>query len=198
MASHQKKARRRGAYLAIIDESGLLMAPLVRRTWAPRGRTPVLVQRSGHREKVSVAAALWFSPRRSRLGLFFETLVKGYYNNESSAAFLERLVHRLPGPVIAVWDGNTMHKGDPIEELLQRLGPRLQIEPLPPYAPQLSPVEPLWSWLKYSQLNNFAPQNAHQLNEAVTAELSAVRGDQHLLKGFFQASQLTLPRALLS
>jgi len=198
MASHQKKARRQGAYLAIIDESGLLMAPLVRRTWAVRGRTPVLIQRSGHREKVSAAAALWLSPRRNRLGLFFQTLVKGYYSNDSSAAFLEKLVHRLPGPVIAVWDASTMHKGDPIEELLQRLGPRLRIERLPPYAPQLSPVEPLWSWLKYSRLNNFAPQDAYQLDEAVTTELSAIRNDQHLLKGFFHASQLPLPRALLS
>lgn len=198
MAPHQKKARRRGAHLAIIDESGLLMTPLVRRTWAPRGQTPVLVQRSGRREKVSVAAALCWSPRWNRLGLFFQTLVKDYYNNDSSAAFVEMLVKRLHGPVVAVWDGGTMHKGDPIEELLERLGPRLSLERLPPYAPELSPVEPLWSWLKYSRLSNFAPQDAYQLNEAVIAELSAIRGDQHLLKGFFHASLLPLPRALLS
>jgi transposase len=198
MATHQKKARRRGAYLAIIDESGLLMAPLVRRTWAPRGQTPVLVQRSGRRDKVSVAAALWLSPGRNRLGLFFQTLVKDYYNNESSAAFAEMLVKRLHGPVVAVWDGSTMHQGDPIEELLERLGPRLSLERLPPYAPELSPVEPLWSWLKYSRLSNFAPQDTYQLNEAVIAELSAIRGDQYLLKAFFHASQLPLPRALLS
>src|SRR4030042_3489790 len=69
MAPHQKKARRRGAHLVVIDESGLLMAPLVRRTWAVRGQPPVLVQRAGPREKVSVAAALWLSPRRARLGV---------------------------------------------------------------------------------------------------------------------------------
>lgn len=198
MAPHQKKARRRGAHLAIIDESGLLMAPLVRRTWALRGQTPVLVQRSGRRDKVSVAAALWLSPRRNRLGLFFQTLVKDFYNNASAAAFAEGLVQRLQGPVVAVWDGSTMHQGDPIAELLERLGPRLSLERLPPYAPELSPVEPLWSWLKYSRLSNFAPQDTDQLNEAVIAELSAIRGDQHLLQGFFHASQLPLPRALLS
>ena len=51
-----KKARRPGAHLALIDASGLLMAPLVRRTWAPRGQAPRLHQKSGRREKVSVAA----------------------------------------------------------------------------------------------------------------------------------------------
>ena len=68
----------------MIDESGLLMAPLVRRTWAPRGRTPDLVQQGGgHHEKVSVAAALWLSPRRDRLGLYFKTLVNGYFGRNT-------------------------------------------------------------------------------------------------------------------
>src|SRR4030042_2543708 len=116
MAPHQKKPRRRGAQLVVIDESGVLMSPLVRRTWAVRGQTPVLVQRSGHREKVSVAAALWLSPRRDRLGLFFRTLVKDYFDNTTSAMFVEMLVRKLRGPVVAVWDGGTMHKGAPLED----------------------------------------------------------------------------------
>jgi len=56
------------------------MAPLVRRTWAPRGQTPDLDQ-CGTRQKVSVAAALWLSPRRERLGLYFQTLPDGYFDN---------------------------------------------------------------------------------------------------------------------
>jgi len=51
------------------------MAPLVRRTWAPRGQTPELHQKSGRREKVSVAAEMWLSPRRDHLGLFFLRLL---------------------------------------------------------------------------------------------------------------------------
>ena len=79
VATHQKKARRQGAHIALIDESGLLMAPLVRRTWAPRGQTPDLDQ-CGTRQKVSVAATLWLSPRRERLGLYFQTLPDGYWS----------------------------------------------------------------------------------------------------------------------
>ena len=42
-----KKGPAAGRPLALIDESGLLMAPLARRTWAPRGQTPGIVQKSG-------------------------------------------------------------------------------------------------------------------------------------------------------
>jgi transposase len=194
----KEKARRQGASLALIDESGLLMAPLVRRTWAPRGQTPVLVQKSGTREKVSVAAALWVSPRHDRLGLFSGTLVNGYFNNWYSAAFLEALLQELTGRVIVIWDGGTMHKGDPIRQLVDHFADRLCLEKLPPYAPMLNPIEFLWSWLKYSRLNNFAPRDAIQLNERVVAELAAIQKDQGLLESFVHATSLPLRLTLLT
>ena len=58
MATHKKNAWRQGAHLVLIDESGCLMAPLVRRTLAPCGDTPVLKTQGRHREKVSITAAL--------------------------------------------------------------------------------------------------------------------------------------------
>jgi transposase len=181
----------------LIDESGLLMAPLVRRTWALRGQTPRLLQRCAHREKVSVAAALWLSPERDRLGLFFQTLVDAYFNNQRVAAFLRALAGKLAGPVLVLWDGGGLHQGDPIRELL-RQRPDIHLEKLPPYAPMLNPVEPMWSWLKYGKLNNFAPQDARQLNQRILVELAPVRRDQARLRNFFHASDLPLPRTLLS
>ena len=81
------------------------MAPLVRRTWSPRGQTPALAQKGGKREKVSVAGALWLSPRRDRLGLFGRTVVNEYFDPWYSAAFLEALLKELTGRVVVVWDG---------------------------------------------------------------------------------------------
>ena len=54
-----------------LDESGVLMAPLVRRSWAPAGQTPVLYQRGAHHRKVSVIAALCVSPERDQLRFYF-------------------------------------------------------------------------------------------------------------------------------
>ena len=194
----KRKARRQGAHIALIDESGLMMAPLVRRTWAPRGQTPSIVQRGAHRKKVSVAAALWLSPLRDRLGLYFHTLADGYFDNWYVTAFLEAMLHDLSGRFVVVWDGGSMHKGDPIRELECRFADRLSFEPLPPFAPMLNPVEPLWSWLKYSRLNNFAPRDPAELDGRVIAELRAIREDQAFLRKLFHASELPMPLTLLS
>jgi hypothetical protein len=94
-----------------MDESGLLMAPLVRRSWAPKGHPPVIRQKGGFREKVSVAGALWLPPSRDRLGLAYQTMVNGYFTNVEVAEFIGCAVEGLPGPVIAIWDGGSMHKG---------------------------------------------------------------------------------------
>jgi len=182
----------------LIDESGLLMAPLARRTWAPRGQTPEQVQKSGTREKVSIAAAVWLSPRRDRLGLYFHTLANGYFDSWYMAAFLEAMLKDLAGRFIVVWDGGTMHKGDPIRDLVSHFADRLDLERLPPYAPMLNPVEPLWSWLKWGRLNNLGPKDAHELDMRAIAELAKVRDDQSFLRNLYHASDLPLPRALLS
>lgn len=172
------------------------MAPLVRRTWAPRGQTPRLAQKGSSREKVSVAAGLWVSPERDHLGLFSWTLLNAYFDNTCSAAFIEALLEALGGRVIVLWDGGTMHQGDPIRELVRRFTGQLCLEPLPPYAPMLNPVEFAWRWLKYSRLNNFAPRDAKQLNRRVVTELVAIHEDQRLLESFVHAAGLPIRLAL--
>jgi putative transposase len=182
----------------LLDESGLLMAPLLRRSWAPRGQPPPFPQKAGHREKVSVAAALWLPPAWDRLHLAYQTLVNGYFSNVDVAAFLGAAVEGLPYPLLVLWDGGSMHKGGPIRQLVEQAQGRLTLEPLPANAPELMPVEPLWDWLKYGRLCNFAPRDARQLNRAVIRELEAIREDQELLSHFWYLSDLPRPRVLLS
>jgi transposase len=190
----KNKARRKGACLMLLDESGLLMAPLLRRSWALAGHPPSSKYKAKHREKVSVAAAIWLTPGRDRLHLAYQTLVNGYFNTEAVAAFLKGAVVGLADPLVVLWDTGTMHKGEPLRELLGEAKRRLDIEPLPAHAPQLMPVEFLWRWLKYGRLCNFAPLNAEHLNEAVVRELDAIRDNQVLLASFFHQSELPLPR----
>jgi putative transposase len=135
---------------------------------------------------------------RDRRHLAYQTRVNGSFTHGEVAEFLGCAVEGLPGPVIAVWDGGTMHKGDPIRELVDQSRGQLDIEPLPAHAPELMPVEPLGSWLKYGRLCNFAPRDAHHWNEAVVRERKAIGDNQGLLSSFFHDSDLPLPRALIT
>src|SRR4029078_1159289 len=105
MAAHQKKARRRGANLLLMDESGLLMAPLVRRSRARRAPPPVIRQKGGFREKVSVAEALWLPPSRDRLGLAYQTMVNGYFTNVGVAEVIRWAAEGLPRAGARLWGG---------------------------------------------------------------------------------------------
>ncbi len=171
------------------------MAPLLRRSQAARGQTPVIEQPGGHRDKVSAIAALSLSPVRQHLGLYFRTYPYGHVTAPAAADFLEELLKHLRGKVIVVWDRGPIHKGPALRRLLERF-PRLSIESLPPYAPDLNPVEQLWNHLKYDQLANFVPSGVLHLNCLVEAMLEVAGEDQQRLRSFYEASELPFPEPM--
>jgi len=57
LAGGKKNARRQRAWLVFEDESGVSQQPVVRRTWAPRGQTPVLIHMGGSWQRLSVVGA---------------------------------------------------------------------------------------------------------------------------------------------
>jgi transposase len=189
LAAHQKKARDEGAHLVLIDESGFFLNPLVRRTWAPRGRTPVLTCFGRHRDKVSTVAAISTAPHRRRLGLYWSTDPKHYIDGAAVVGFLRGLLRHLRGKVIVVWDGGGNHKGPAIRELLSRF-PRLHLERLPAYAPDLNPVEMIWSYLKYGRMANFVPRHVRHLDEVVRGHLSGLRAQPGLIRSLWKRSKL--------
>lgn len=189
LSAHSKRARELRAHLVLIDESGMLLAPLVRRTLAPRGQTPIIKQKGSNREKISLMAAICLSPRKGRLSLHYRTYPKKYINNELAAEFLRDLLRHLRGHVIVIWDGGAMHKGPPIRELLRRF-PRLELRALPPYAPELNPVEHLWNHLKYHQFVNYVPPDLDTLHREVKRHLDRICRDPARLRSFLNASKL--------
>jgi transposase len=180
--------------LLLLDESGLLLAPLVRRSLAPKGQPAVLEHQAKHRQKVSLIAALTISPKRQHLGLYFSSLINDSFDQDAVAWFLRQVLRHLKGPVIVVWDRGTMHRGPEIRQLLQD-HPRLSLEDLPPYAPELNPVEQIWTHLKWNRLCNFAPQDTADLETRVFTELQGWRTSQLQLRTFWNASDLPWPEA---
>src|SRR5262249_25965201 len=67
------EARSRNAHLAFVDETGFMLSPLVRRTFAPRGKTPVNRVADPH-PRISVIGAITVDPRCKRVGMLYNML----------------------------------------------------------------------------------------------------------------------------
>src|SRR5439155_25159708 len=65
------RAGKRHAYIVFVDESGFMLAPLPRRTWAPRGCTPIIKIPEPHR-RIPVIGAITISPQRRHFSFYFQ------------------------------------------------------------------------------------------------------------------------------
>ncbi len=76
----------------MIDETGLFLNPLVKRSWARIGQTPVIAADGGHRDKVSVIGAVSVSPTNHHLGFYFATEPDGFFTTDKVIEFLKEVL----------------------------------------------------------------------------------------------------------
>jgi transposase len=187
-----RAARARGAYLVFLDESGFMLTPTVRRTWAPRGRTPIL-QCWDRRDRLSAISAITVSPDRGRLNLHFDVLAdNANVHAEDVIGFLGRLRARLGERLTVVWDGSPVHSRSKAVRAYLADHPGIVAETLPAYAPELNPDELVWGWSKYGRLANLAAADTGWLRDHVLSELTDLKGQPHRLNSFIRHTGLTL------
>lgn len=184
-------ARRRGAWICFLDESGVSLQPPVRRTWAPRGRTPAIVCPFNWK-RASLVAATCYRPDGSGAELCFG-LRPGAYNDEALIDFLQELHHHLDGDkVTVVWDGLPSHRSRRMRRFVRSQRHWLVVEQLPAYAPELNPVEALWGNIKGRELAHLLAQTLAEVIAAAKRGLRRVRRRPQLLFAFLRASGLSL------
>jgi transposase len=189
VAPGKKNARRLGAHLVFVDESGFLLIPSVHKTWAPRGQTPIIRHRY-RRDKVSAISGLSVSPVRRRLGLYWRCLLNKNFKHPQVCEFLRHLLRHLRGHVIVLWDRGRIHQGDPIRDVCRQF-PRLHLAHFPAYAPELNPDEAVWGLTK-GRLANGRPDDLDELLAHLTASLSRVARSPALLRACIRQSDLPL------
>jgi transposase len=182
-----REAFRRRAYIAFLDESGFFLTPTVRRTLAPRGKTPVL-DAWDRRDKWSAISCITISPVSGRPGLYFDLLDHNAHG-EDVVAFLKDL-HRRLGPVTVVWDRNQIHSKSKVVKAWLAKHPGVVCEDFPGYVPDLNPDEGVWGWTKYGRLANLAANDKDELWDWVVEELVEVKCRPDLLRGFIRQTGL--------
>jgi transposase len=183
-------ARERNAHLVFLDESGYLLTPTVRRTWAPRGQGAVL-DCWDRRDRLSAISCLTVSPRTSRLNLYFQLLPHNVHG-EDVVTFLRYLKRMVTGPLSVLWDRGPVHKKSKVVQAYLAEHSEIVTEELPTYAPQLNPDELVWSWSKYGRLANLAADNTDDLAERVIDELVYLKQHPELLASFVDKTELKL------
>lgn len=162
-----------------------MLQPLRRRTWAPRGQTPIQYAWDRH-DRFSVLGALSLAPWALRIGVYFQV-----YDHNVRATdvveFVKQLHRQLGRPLILVWDRWSVHRS--ANKQLSTYN-WLEVEYLPPYAPDLNPVEAMWNHTKYTDLANFVPHNADELQTSLTDSLANQRSDAQLKYSFFRYAKL--------
>jgi transposase len=99
---------------------------------------------------------------------FYFRLFPGAIRSPQIILFLTHLLRHIPGRLLIVWDGLAAHRSRAVWEFVRQQRGRLWLEFLPAYAPELNPVEYLWSYWKQHELPNFCPAKFAQLSRRPT------------------------------
>ncbi len=186
-----RDAHRKGAYLVFVDESDFMLAPTIRRTFAPRGKTPVIKVGDPH-ERISVAGAITMSPVQKRLGFLYHLLPDNFnFHGDSIRQFLNEIGYRISSPIILVWDGVSIHSSKPVAQYLEQHR-RISVEEFPAHASELNPVDKVWFYIKYDRLSNYAPITLDELRHRLVQEFISLKRKPNVLAWCIKETRLNL------
>ena len=100
VAANKKGAKRKLTPIVFLDESGFMLQPVRRRTWAPSGQTPLQDAWDLH-DRLSVVGLIGVSPVRHRLSLYFQFLLKNADTGQM-VELLRQLHHHYRRKVIVI------------------------------------------------------------------------------------------------
>jgi transposase len=122
------------------------------------GHTPIL-REWWARDHLSAISAISPAGKRSFHGQ------DDALNAEDVVTFLEHLRREAQGRLVIIWDRSPMHRRHTIQEFLANgAAPRLHLEHLPAYAPELNPDEGVWASWKGVELRNLCCFDAVSAN----------------------------------
>jgi transposase len=141
---------------------------------------------------MSMAAALCYGSQGGGAALAFHRQVDAY-DTDSLIGALGELRRFLGGQkATLLWDGLPAHRSKAMRAWLGRQRRWLVVEPLPGYAPDLNPVEALWSNLKGVELANLAGDTLNDVITAAERGIQRIRRTHHLAYSYLRHSGLSL------
>jgi transposase len=181
-----KRAKKRGALILFLDESGIVSDAALGTTWGQSGERTI-VRTSGQRQRVNVISGV------SPSGEFRYEV----YNHAFNAAFfvevLKKFSKRLRRPVFFIVDRHPVHRAKIVKDYVQSTEGKVELYFLPPYAPDLNPDEFVWTQIKTHGLCKKPLKENESLRDRVEEDLKKLGRDKRLMKAFFTAECVAYP-----
>jgi hypothetical protein len=171
--------------LWFLDQSGFAPTLPTGYTWGRRGTRLVVPYEAPQGRRVNVVGALApADPAGPRL--LFETRRKaeGRYDAAAHLAFVRRVAGLAPDPLAAgrcarpcviVLDNYAVHHAAAVKAAIPDLAAAgVSFCYLPPYSPELNPIEPVWRQAKHQDL----PERSHPTDTALQAAVETALSDR--------------------
>jgi transposase len=177
------RARAERAQIWFQDESGVRSDYHSGTTWAPVGRTPVVIS-TGKRFSVNMVSSV-----NAKGGLHFR-LLDGGLNAASFIDYLKALLHDVRGKIFLVLDQHPAHKAKDVATFVQSTGGRLTLCFLPGYSPDLNPDEWVWKAVKHDGVGKARALDKSQLLAAVIRAVDRLTKQPEIVRGIFSDPKL--------
>jgi len=172
----QAIARKADTRLFYLDETGFNLHSGPRYGYSSIGTTPCHTHPGNRGQNLSVLACIGYN------GVVLSELKDGAYDGPAFSQFLDQLLPLLPQGTILIMDNAKFHKRADIKHQLESAGQLVKY--LPPYSPQLNPIEEFWAVLKNKQAAlRPRPRDRAQLRHGV---LEVLKELEHFdMSGFY-------------
>lgn len=173
------------AVLYFQDESGVSLTAVMGKTWAPKGKTP-LVKTTGNRGGLCVTSAI------SPAGKMLFRIEKKKVDAEKHIEFIKQILKHHPNrKIIVIEDRAPAHRSKKVNTFVEQHKNKLTIYRIPSYAPDLNPDEHVWKYLKAYQLKSHQAKTTDELRNLVKRKMQSIQRKKGLVNSFFIGSYVT-------
>jgi len=179
----KKRAKKENAIIYFGDETGMRSDHQAGRSYAPKGKTPV-VKRTGQRFSLNMISAI------SNRGHLKFMIIDGRFNSEVFQAFLQQMIKYSRQKIYFITDGHPAHKTKKLNEWLLENQDRIEVFFLPPYSPELNPQEYVNQDVKTNIIGKKRPVNKTQMRTNVENFMNSRKDDKMQVQKYFHVSHV--------
>ena len=121
---------------------------------------------------------------------FYFRFFPGAIRSEQIIEFLAALKRQIQQPLLIIWDGVATHRSRKVNAWLEKLNGHIAIARLPPYAPELNPVEAIWAYLKKHEIANLCLNSIGEVGQFARYRLKSMQRRPALITAFWKQAEL--------